>query len=332
MENSNNKIERYEEDEIYLRDLFKKIYNNKMKIGVITVCITLMSLLYIFMVPKVYEVKAIVKIGEYKLSNSNSNSNNSITLADASELSKELEILYITLLKNKKDREAWIEKISLIKDQKNLIEISSQGLSNELAKVEIEKVIEYIQNKHEKILLDVRERRESQISQAEGKFVLLKTKTLPALKGKIIRYNKNIELYEENFKNVQNNLKDIKKTNPTLATIQINEQKYLADILINLKDSLEKFESHKNSIEMVEISTLQQKINTLKTSIKPYNYHNTDLIGELLVNDYPIKPNKKLIVAVAFITGFIFSIFLVFFLEFLKVIKKEEVILDEKSS
>jgi len=47
----------------------------------------------------------------------------------------------------------------------------------------------------------------------------------------------------------------------------------------------------------------------------------TRLIKGIDIGENPIKPKKKLIVGVAFITGLIFSIFLAFFLEF---IQKEE--------
>jgi uncharacterized protein involved in exopolysaccharide biosynthesis len=48
------------------------------------------------------------------------------------------------------------------------------------------------------------------------------------------------------------------------------------------------------------------------------------VVGEYIAKDYPIKPKKRLIVTVAFVTGFILSIFLVFFIEFIKGFKEEE--------
>jgi uncharacterized protein involved in exopolysaccharide biosynthesis len=43
-----------------------------------------------------------------------------------------------------------------------------------------------------------------------------------------------------------------------------------------------------------------------------FNYKNSEIVGQVITNDYPTKPKKKIIVAVAFIAGFILSIFLVF--------------------
>ena len=57
--------------------------------------------------------------------------------------------------------------------------------------------------------------------------------------------------------------------------------------------------------------------------ILPVNLVKTDIIGHSTFSKSPIKPKKKLIIAVAFVTGLILSVFLVFFLEFLKSFKEE---------
>ncbi len=328
MQKNSNQERHIEEDEIDLRELFKTLSNNKRKIFFITTIITMLAIVYVFVVPKVFEAKAVVKIGEYKLNNNNNNNNkiadSIVYLDDASVLVKELEVLYIDILKNEKNRDSWIEKVSLLKQQKNIFELSAMGYSNDLAAAEVVKVLSYVKEKHIKVLNDLKDFREAQIKQASGKLELLKNKTLPSLVEKIKRYQDSIKLYEENFISVQSNLKKIKNSNPTLATIQINEQKYLADMLITLRDSLEEFENKKDTIEMVEITKLEEELNTLKSLMKPYNYKNTEVIGNIILNDYAVKPKKTLIVIVAFVTGLILSVFLVFFLEFIRGIRKED--------
>ena len=322
MQKNSNQERHIEEDEIDLRELFKTLSNNKRKIFFITTIITMLAIVYVFVVPKVFEAKAVVKIGEYKLNNKIADS--IVYLDDASVLVKELEVLYIDILKNEKNRDSWIEKVSLLKQQKNIFELSAMGYSNDLAAAEVVKVLSYVKEKHIKVLNDLKDFREAQIKQASGKLELLKNKTLPSLVEKIKRYQDSIKLYEENFISVQSNLKKIKNSNPTLATIQINEQKYLADMLITLRDSLEEFENKKDTIEMVEITKLEEELNTLKSLMKPYNYKNTEVIGNIILNDYAVKPKKTLIVIVAFVTGLILSVFLVFFLEFIRGIRKED--------
>ena len=338
-------IQRYEDDEIDLKELAKTLWTNRMKIIVITSVITALAVVYALTVPKVYEAKAIVKIGEYKLNNivivhnnnnngdngdngssvrNNGNGNKKVAIANASELTKELEVLYIEVLKNKKDRPAMIESIALVKKQKNLFEIVANGNSNKTATAELMKVVEYVQKKHQKLLDDVRELREAQIKDVKSRLSLIEEKTLPALKSRISRYQDDVTIYEQNFKDVQENLKKIKKIDPTMAALQINEQSYLAKMLMKLRDSLEGYREKKENIIFIKLPELQKNLNILYSSMKPYNYKNTAIIGNIMTNDYPIKPKKKLIVIVAFITGFILSIFLVFFLEFLKGFKKED--------
>lgn len=312
MNTSNNPA--IQEDEIDLRELFKTILKNKKTIAAITLFITLSALVYVLIAPKVYEAKAVLKIGEYKLTNTN----NQITIADSSELSKELEILFIDILKNQKDRESKIESIVVPKNQKNFLEIIANGSSNEAVQTEVQKVIGYIQSNHKKILDDIKNLHEAKAKQIEGRITLLKDKTLPTLQEKIDRYKKDLTLYELNFLDIQSNLKKIKDSNPTLAALQINEQRYLADIIVKLKDSLEVFENEKNNIEVIELEKLDEELKTLHVLMEPYNYKNTEIVGSIMTNDYPIKPKKSLIVTVAFVTGFILSIFLVFFLEFIR--------------
>jgi uncharacterized protein involved in exopolysaccharide biosynthesis len=87
---------------------------------------------------------------------------------------------------------------------------------------------------------------------------------------------------------------------------------------------VESLKIKRDDLEIVQIAKLQENLTSMKALMKPYNYKNTEIVGEILTNDYPAKPKKKLIVIVAFITGLILSIFLVFFLEFIKGFKEEE--------
>jgi len=52
----------------------------------------------------------------------------------------------------------------------------------------------------------------------------------------------------------------------------------------------------------------------------------TKQIGEIIISNEPInKPKKSFIIIVVFVTAFILSIFLVFFIEFVRSLKKEEI-------
>ena len=82
-----------EEDEIDLRELFKTIWDKKVFIIVFTFVITLIAAIYAYNKTPIYEAKALVEIGEYKL---NSTTKNSID--DATALEKKLTTLYLPLL------------------------------------------------------------------------------------------------------------------------------------------------------------------------------------------------------------------------------------------
>ena len=60
-------IQRYEEDEIDLRELWKTLMKRKMLIAVVTVFITVAAIAYVLLKTPMYEAKALFEIGNYKL-------------------------------------------------------------------------------------------------------------------------------------------------------------------------------------------------------------------------------------------------------------------------
>jgi len=102
--------------------------------------------------------------------------------------------------------------------------------------------------------------------------------------------------------------------------------------LLREKENVQNDELRK--LEYALTIDLPNKIDKLNQQIEQSNYNksennvqNSKLIGEFVIEDSPAKPKKKLIVLVAFITGLIFSVFLVFFLEFMAGLRKEDSVL-----
>ena len=87
---------------------------------------------------------------------------------------------------------------------------------------------------------------------------------------------------------------------------------------INNTDKTKIIQSLKNVVSYI--------IDRHKEKTKLYDkYIMTKQIGNITIDEQPINlPKKKLIITVAFVTGLILSIFLVFFLEFIKGFKEEE--------
>lgn len=77
---------------------------------------------------------------------------------------------------------------------------------------------------------------------------------------------------------------------------------------------------NKELIEKNILTSVDFIISRHQTKAKLYDkYIMTKQIGEIDINDSPINtPKKKLIVVVAFVTGLILAIFLVFFLQFMR--------------
>ena len=254
------------EDEIDLRELFNTIVNNKKIIFLGTFIITVFAIIYVYSKTPIYEVKALIEIGSYKIDNNN----NKIQIDNSSQLSRKLNILFIDIFKNEKDRISEITNISVPKKSKVFLSITAEAISNELAIDEINKVLSYVQNKHNISFDNIKSSKENSIKIIEKK------------------------LY---------NLKKIKK--------QISGDNVPPSVLLEILKLDER------------IDLLEDNKNNLVEQLNSKNYTNSQIVGKIISNDYPAKPKKMLIVIVAFIIGLILSIFLVFFLEFIKGIKKD---------
>lgn len=113
----------------------------------------------------------------------------------------------------------------------------------------------------------------------------------------------------------------------------------LAEIL-NIEYNVES-STVKSTISLLSISSKNENKEEIQNNIKDavsfiVNKHTekarfyenvimTKQIGNIVIDDNPInKPKKTLIVVVSFITGFMLSIFLIFFMQFVNSIRKED--------
>lgn len=142
---------------------------------------------------------------------------------------------------------------------------------------------------------------------------------------KVAVVKKAINLIELNVQSTSND-KAINKLNEIVDEIKnihkIKIDTYIESInknMNNLKAQKKELENENNRFEgsMLVKYNLTTKINELSLQISSSNIKQTQIVGNIIVNDYPIKPKKKLIVTVSFVTGFILSLFFVFFLEFI---------------
>lgn len=307
-----------QEDEIDLRELFKTIWDKKVFIIVFTFVITLIAAIYAYNKTPIYEAKALVEIGEYKL---NSTTKNSID--DATALEKKLTTIYVDMEKNLKDKTSEISNIAIVKGLKNFLEIKSEATSNEDAKNEILKVLTFVQGEHKKILDDVKKQKEMELRNIDLQISDIKSRTVALIDRKLENSVKTLENLQEQLKLVDENLKKIDTLNPSLAALKLMEKKDITTSINTLTVQNFELESKKDELLTTSLYKLEENRKNIESLLLPHNYKNTQIVGEIMTNDFPAKPKKSLIVAVAFVTGFILSIFLVFVIQFIQGTKKE---------
>ena len=295
----------YQEDEIDLKELFKILWAKKILIISITFIITLLAGIYAFNKTPIYEATAIVEIGNYK-------NNNNVLVDSVPELVKKLNLLFIDLLKNEKDKKATITSISTTKGVSGFLDIKSESISNELAISEINKVVAYIQNKHQTIMDDVKNRRKLEIKNIQTRIDNIKNKEIILLTQKINAQQNNLDNYRAQLNKMIVNIEDISKTDPALTALKLMEKRDISTFVAELNLQLMDMRDKKDTLETTTINDLIERKKLVESMLLPHNYKNSEVIGRVITNDYPIKPKKKLIVSVAFIAGFILSIFLVF--------------------
>ena len=307
-----------EEDEIDLKELFKTIWAKKIFIVIFTLVVTILAGFYAYSKTPIYEAKALLEIGEYKINNTTKNS-----VDDASTLEKKLSTLFVDMEKNLKDKTSEISNISVVKGLKNFLEIKSESTSNEEAKNEILKVLTFVQNEHEKILDDVKKQKEMELRNIDLQISDIKSKSVALIDKKIENNIKNLKSLEEQLKQVDENLKKIDSLNPSLAALKLMEKRDITNSINTITIQNFELESKKDELLTTNLYKLEESKKIIELSLLPHNYKNTQIVGEIMTNDFPTKPKKSLIVAVAFVTGFIISIFLVFFIQFIQGIRKE---------
>ena len=139
---------------------------------------------------------------------------------------------------------------------------------------------------------------------------------IKSLKQQIINYNLQIKrILEETIPDLEKQKQRIlEETIPDLEKqkVQIIKKQ------IPLKEAAIK------QLVNVTVPHLKDQIKFLQLTMKPPYLVMSSIVGKIYTHDYPVKPKKKLILAVALISGLILGIFLAFFLEFLAKAKERD--------
>ena len=311
----------YVEEKIDLKDLFKTIWDRRIFVLVFTAVLTILAIVYVNIKTPIYEAKALIEIGSYK--SYQDGKSQFLSLDDENELSKKLSTIFIDLKKNKKNKEFEITKISVSKGTKNFIEISSEAISNDLAIKTINDLVEYTKNIHIKILNDIKEKNDLEMKTINLLISNIQNDKIVNIDKKIELYNKNIINLEEQMKSVIETLKNMNTLDYSITALKLMEKRDISNEIIINKSNLYDLIEQKENLTNIDLNKLFERKKLLETLSSPYNFKNTEIVGNILTDDNPIKPKKALIVVVAFVTGFILSIFVVFFIQFINGIRKE---------
>lgn len=330
----------YVEGEIDLRDLFKTIWERRIFILFFTFLLTILSVVYVNIKTPIYEVKSVIRIG-YIGENLVENSN---------IIEKKLRLIFnVDNNPILSKEEGVVLDIKAVKNVNNFIEISTLAYTNEQALIKNKEVLDFLQNEYKykideyvlKTELNLKNLEEKIVYvknvnkvQAEEKIKLLNSIDLVAIEYKLKFNQEKLKEYEENINKISKQKTTNDTQNMLLAMQILNNQ----NLILNLQNQIVNLNNEKQSILNETIPKLNRQLEyDIKNSIDDLNDRikieklkftnnsakNSEIVGDIQVDDNPIEPKKSLVIAVAFVSGFILAIFIVFFMQFTNSIRNK---------
>lgn len=345
----NNNIQYVEEDKIDIKELFTVLKKRKKLIWSMTSLLTLLALIYVFVATAWWQVNATLEIGKYI----DQKTGKEVYLENGSGVSERLKVQYIDVYEYVKDRDSEIKSIHASKKNPQFISITALGKENKLALAEIQTVIDDLQNKHQKIINEIIANKQSTLDQIDRDIFQVNHNKIPKV-FESIDYIKKVQLpsIDKKIAAVESNLKNsiTQKDEAIKNLTSLNDEASLAALrmaqiqgleykiseneikLIDLNNQKQELISTRlpdltreiESLTKIDLASLKEKRELTILSMQPHNYKNTNIVGSIITQDKPVKPKKALIIIVAFITGLMLSVFLAFFLEFIRGMKEEE--------
>ncbi len=251
----------------------------------VTGILTLLAIVYAFFIATpVYQTVAQIKLAQIDKK----------PVDDTNNLKQELETIFEANAKHKKNEFPLVKSITIPKGTSNMLTVQTQGHDNDSTEKKLLSVVEYIIAHQSKDL---------------DNYTKTQKRKLTAVKDNLKQESKLLLSSKESISDYQKKLLTISEYNAALAGIYSIEMGEKQDQIKSLTD---------------QIFRLKNSINDIEDSLAPFKIKNVEIIGKIEKSEKPIKPKKKLIVIVAFITGLMLSVFLAFFLEFLGGMKKED--------
>ena len=280
MENNTQCIQ---QDTIDLRELFGILKKRKKLILATTGIITLFAISYTFLAKPIYEIKAMIEIGQIDAK----------PIDNINDINQKLSYQYKINTKGVKHNLPFLKSISIPKNSHSILSLSVYANNNEEGKNYLQQVVTKIEKQY-------KEKTNAYINNQKELIKLINT---------------DIKESEKNLKQMKQELHDY---NQRIISLKSKDAALAGIYALQIGQKLTQLQELKKYI-----SKLKTKKQDLKLSITPLKIKPTHTIGAVETLENPVKPKKKLIIIVAFITGLMLSIFLAFLLEFLRDMKEE---------
>ena len=276
----------YQDDEIDLFELGKKVWRYKKFIFLITGIVSLLAIVYVFMATPWYKATATIETGHYTNDNNEEN-----LVANSADSIQKLTVKYIDLLKDVEGLDYQVQKISMVKDSKKFFDIEVIAKTNDIALKQINKMVEDLANDSQINFL-----KNNKIVEKQQQIEYLKSMQIPRLD----KQTTNLEQYATLAKD-KSNIQD-KLIEATLKDMQTERD-------ISTNDKLLSLEKELLNLQTEELNKLLDQKSHIEFMLKPYNYQNTHIVSNVIISNKPVKPKKIIIVAIAFLSSLMLSIF-----------------------
>ncbi len=216
-----------------------------------------------------------------------------------------------------------IERLKIQK--KNILEITIPNLKTEIKLIQqqkipmVQKKIEFYKNYKLKEIDDKIKLYQQKLQEYNQALKMLYSEFNKSDDTKVMIASIQMVNYQNLILNLQDKIKALE-----LQKVQINQE--TIPNLLNQQEKIKLVQIKKINDQILaqknKITEIDNKIKVLQYNISPANIQNSKVVGGYITKDHPAKPKRKLIIVVAFITGLILSIFLVFLIEFWEENKK----------
>lgn len=312
MQQQNNNVA-ISEDEIDLKELFRTLAKNKKFIFLFTIVVPVLSVIYVYSKKPIYEVKSVIRIGFISPTGVLTESK---LVENPLVLETKLRVIYniddTTKKMNFENGE--VTNITAVKKADSFLEISTQAYSNEKAETKNKEVVSFIQNEYKYKIDEYNFLVDSNLKKIEEQISLLSNTDLIAIENKLSFNKEKLVQYQENI----NEISKRRSPNDTQNMLSAIEILNYQNLILNLQNQIENLNTEKQAILNEKIPTLKRNYELEKLKLTNNTAKNSEIVGQMEIDENPVKPKKALTIIVAFITGLILSIFIVFIREFLQ--------------